>query len=221
MTIYTYDQDDFLNASDVDIGTLQYIIADQLPTVMYINMSKTESIFTVEIIFSEALSSEDQDTLDTIVANYEFIDDSDDICTIKDIKVPGTNGGSFTKDVWQVRDLNTLYGNVEFATLNDNKFTLRPGKYLITAKVPACSVQNHQAKLYNVTDTSYVLGTSSYAFADTMSISEIVANISITSTTQFEIRHICINTVENVGFGKATGFDEEEVYTTVTIEKKS
>ena len=52
-----------------------------------------------------------------------------------------------------------------------------------------------------------------------MSNSDINAYIDVNSSAVFEIQHICSDTVNNIGFGKATGFDTDEVYTSINIQK--
>lgn len=218
-TSYTYDQDDFTNASNINIDQIQREIKALLPGIQYINMSQDGSNFTLETVFDEALSAPDKAILDGIIENYEFIERYDDICILKDVKSVGTNGGTFTKNAWRTRNLNTLEGIVDFVTLEDDQFTLTEGKYSITARTPAFDVRNHQTRLKNITDDTEVVGSCSYSWKGSSSLSEISTVIEITEPKTYEIQHICSDTNNSSGFGLASGFDTEEVYTRVTIQK--
>lgn len=219
-TSYTYDQDDFTNATNVNIDQLQREIKAQLPSIQYINMSQDGVNFTLETVFDEALSVPDKAILDGIVTDYEYIEQYDTICILKDVKSVGTNGGTFTKNAWRTRDLNHLEGIVDFLTLEDNQFTLTEGKYSITARAPAFDVRNHQTRLKNITDDTEIIGSCSYSWKGSSSMSEISTVIEITEPKTFEIQHICSDTNAGTGFGLAAGFDTDEVYTRVTIQKQ-
>lgn len=217
---YTYDQDDFTNATNVNVDQLQKLIKNQLLGIQYINMSQDGADFTVEAVFNEALSEPDQIILDDIISAYEYIEEYDSICILKDVKSVGTNGGTFTKNAWRTRNLNTLEGTVDFVTLEDNQFTLTEGKYSITARAPAFDVRNHQTRLKNITDDTEIIGSCSYSWKGSSSMSEISTVIEITEPKTFEIQHICSDTNAGTGFGLAAGFDTDEVYTRVTIQKQ-
>ena len=94
---------------------------------------------------------------------------------------------------------------------------------MIEASAPAAGVvNNHQAKLYNVTDsTTTVAGTTELnASANSQSRSHIVGQFTVTASKVFEIRHACNTTVNTIGFGDGAGFGEPEVYTTVKITQQ-
>lgn len=218
-TSYTYDQDDFLNASNVNVDQLQNEISAQLPGVLYINMSQDGPNFTIETVFDEELSEPDKTILDDLIENYQYIEQYDTICILKDVKPVGTNGGTFTKNIWQTRDLNHIEGVVDFVTLEDNQFTLKEGKYSITSRAPAFDVRNHQTRLMNITDNIETIGSCSYSWKGSVSLSEIYQIIEINAPKTFEIQHICSETNSGTGFGVASGFDTEEIYTRVAIQK--
>lgn len=218
-TSYTYDQDDFTNAANVNLDQFQQAIKAQFPGIQYINMSQDGTNFTLETVFDEALSVPDKAILDGIVTNYEYIEEYDSICILKDVKSVGTNGGTFTKNAWRTRDLNHLEGIVDFLTLDNNQFTLTEGKYSITARAPAFDVRNHQTRLFNITDDTEIIGSCSYSWKGSSSMSEISAVIEINAPKIFEVQHICSETGTNTGFGLSSGFDTEEIYTRVTIQK--
>lgn len=140
------------------------------------------------------------------------------IAVFKDEKPIGTNGGTLISGSWQIRTLNTTSTNGLFATLTNNEITIQPGKYLITAIVPAYRVDNHQARLYNITDS--IVESYSMVSTSTSSMNTVVINalLDISSSKTYEIQHIGSTTRNSDGFGLAAGWGNE-VYTSVTITK--
>lgn len=219
---YTYTDADFLNASQINIEDLQNEIKESSITtanVLYVTNNQTDVTFEVEIVFDGALSAPDLITLDGIIANYVYVVYTDTFATIKDIKSPGTNGGTFTSGSWQKRTVNTIEGNVNFVAIASDQLTLQPGTYVILIKATACDVRNHQCRLQNITDTVSVLGTNSYSYNGVMTSSDVYTILTISDVKVFEIQHICSDTSDNIGFGKATGFNSNELYTIATIQK--
>jgi hypothetical protein len=147
-----------------------------------------------------------------------------DIAVIRDEKAEGTAGGAFTAGAWRERDLNTLEQNGSIvSSLSGNEFTLIAGEYILDATVPAYAVDNHKARLFNVTDSIVeVYGTSSFALnngsSETTTLSNIKAFINISSNKTFRIEHHCESTKGGDGFGLATGWGEE-IYTNIIITK--
>jgi hypothetical protein len=141
---------------------------------------------------------------------------------IKDIKSIGSAGGTFTRDLWITRTLNNLESiNGTNVTLNNNEFTLQSGKWALRAICPAFNVNNHTARIYNVSDTvTSIIGTSSTTNGSSTSFSEINGIINISSSKIFRIQHICSTTRTNNGLGNPTGYGSE-VYTTVILTKLS
>jgi len=143
---------------------------------------------------------------------------------IKDIKSDGTNGGTFTSGSWTARVLNTLEGDPNTAvTLNgsDQQFSLIVGTYAIRAYAPCYEVNNNQLRLRNITDnTTDLVGISSY-YKNNHNANQalLFGNITIPSTKTFELQHRCSLTQNDNGYGLATGFGENEVYTNINITK--
>lgn len=215
---YSYDQNDFIS-TDVDPSKLQELISLSIGTpISHIDISKNGQNFDISIYFENELTSSELVILNTLIQNYTF-DVYSSICVIKDSKPAGTNGGTFNKNIWTQRNLNTVEGKVDFLTLENNQITLSPGIYLINVKAPACNVQSHQALLKNVTDNIYIMGINAYSNSGLMTNSEISACLDLKQSTNFNIQHICGFDVPNIGFGRATGFNSSEIYTTVTIQK--
>ena len=142
---------------------------------------------------------------------------------LSDVKAANTAGGTFTAGSWQTRTLNTSEGG-SYCTLNSNQFTLPRGEYRIFARTPALTVDRHKAKLRNITDSAdTIIGTSE--FSDNaigghgVTHSVINGSFTILDTTTFEIQHMCQVTALTNGFGVASNFSVDEVYTIVEIWK--
>ena len=144
---------------------------------------------------------------------------------ICDQKTQDTDGGTFTKDAWQTRDLNTEIADPDsIVSISNNQFTLNAGSYLITANCPCFDVARNQARLYNATtSTSVQVGTSTYndTAGNGASAAILSARVTITGDTIFEIQHRCSATKPSNGFGVAADVGAEEIYTTVEIFKEA
>ncbi|MEX0672351.1 MAG: hypothetical protein WD068_03255 [Candidatus Babeliales bacterium] len=145
---------------------------------------------------------------------------------LRDSKISGSDGGTFPSGAAVTRDLNIVRGDRNKVSLLSNQFTLQPGLYHIKVGAPAYRVNRHQAFLFNVTVGQTVLeGTNAYAVENISSdndqtVSEIEGNLIVPLPLVFEVRHACETTRIDDGFGVATGFGTNEVYTTVTIISK-
>lgn len=137
---------------------------------------------------------------------------------IRDEKAVGTNGGTFTKNQWNVRDLNTITTDAGSGiSLASNQITLAAGTYVISGSVPANSVKVHTCRLYNTTDsTADIIGTTEEGGNSSRSF--FYGKITIASTKVYELQHRGSKTKNNYGFGKANG-DQTELYTIVLIRK--
>lgn len=142
---------------------------------------------------------------------------------IYDKKNNGTNGGTFTKDVWNVRELNTINtcndtnSNI---TLSSNRIKLKQGKYHVSISCPAHKVEGHQAQLYDYTNSIVVeYGTTEYTRTCNISKSFVVTYLNVLTDTEYEIRHRCEKTNNNDGYGRANGFGNDEIYTYANILK--
>ena len=144
------------------------------------------------------------------------------VAIIEDQKASGTSGGTFTSGAWYTRDLNTILSDDDsIVSLSVNQFTLQEGKYRIEASAPAYKVNGHQAKLYNVTDsTDELIGSNEYTSSsyNVGNRSFVGGIVTIASAKTFEIQHQCITTVSTNGLGLYLGYGTE-VYTQLTITK--
>lgn len=149
------------------------------------------------------------------------------IAMIKDVKANNTAGGTFTSGSYQTRTLNTLSGDTSFVSLASNQFTLQPGRYKIDISAPGKQVGLHKCKLRNITDsTDTIIGQNAKCESsagsgnmDGITHSRAVDIIDITAAKTFEVQHRCAITLATIGFGEATNFGDNEVYTVVQIEK--
>jgi hypothetical protein len=227
---YTYLQDDFKNATQINVQDLHdQIVALGLTSSTFDGFgiasaedTANEGFYCRVVFLDHLLSGGEKTTLDATINSYTYVaPKTDTICYIKDVQSPGTNAGTFTSGTWQKRALNILIGNVNFAQINNSQITLQPNTYIITAKAPACDVQNHQIRLQNITDSSTQdLGTSSYTSGGIMTYSDLYTTFTITEQKVFELQHICYLSTANIGFGKANGWSDE-IYSYVTIQKST
>ncbi len=133
--------------------------------------------------------------------------DLDNYFQIEDRKVPGSHSGTFTESAWRKRDLNTIvYNSIEGADLlQDNTIILPAGKYFCDISVPAYNVNHHIARLYNNTTNPREItqGTSAYSpvLYQGFSYSLMKTPFILSETSNIEIQHICMKSMENAGFG--------------------
>jgi hypothetical protein len=143
---------------------------------------------------------------------------------VYDKKTSGTNGGTFTSGSWVTRDLNTLDQSGTEGSLSNNEITLQPGKYHFCITAPGYQTNNHQIRLYNVTDSVVVkYGTSEFAKSGSgrasQSFSRIHHYVDISTAKTYRVEHRCDTTNPNNGLGIATGFGGDEIYTEMMINK--
>lgn len=154
---------------------------------------------------------------------------------IIDQKESGTSAGTFNGGTWRTRDLTNVVFNdfaisiTTAASAGDGgDITLGPGVYYCDISAPAFNVNEHVARLADVTEnpgdtgTTVVLGTSEFA-ADTalwrdstnsaMTVasagqtrSVITGKFELTGTRTLEIQHRCTNAQTTDGFGSDGGF---------------
>ena len=145
---------------------------------------------------------------------------------ICDEKGHDTDGGTFTSGAWRTRDLNTEIADPDsIVSISSNQFTLGAGNYLIEATAPAYKVNRHVTRLQNITaSTTVQFGSAQYADdADNVTNNSVlVARVSITGSTTFEIQHRAQNTRATFGFGVDTSFTGvDSIYTVVKIFKEA
>lgn len=132
---------------------------------------------------------------------------------VEEQQASGTNGGTFTSGAWRTRALNTLVRNANsIASLASNQITLPAGTYYFKYAATAFSVDDHQAKISNVTDSTDVsFGIASYARAASAgaSNSEGSGVVTITASKTFALQHQCATTASGNGLGVGANFGLE------------
>ena len=144
------------------------------------------------------------------------------IAYIRDEKTSGVAGGTCTASAWNTRILNTLGGDTSFITLQNNRFTLTPGKYFIEASTPGYQVGMTQAKLKVIeTNEDVLVGSSTFSHNTSPSVvhSQIQGEVIIEQTSTFEVQQNCALTRNLSGLGVPSSFGLKEVYTQVKIIK--
>lgn len=146
-----------------------------------------------------------------------------EIAIFKDVKPSGTNGGSAVAGSYQTRDLNTHEGLKTFASLDSNQITLEKGKYLIEASSLTFAVLDSKCKIYNVTDSEDLIvgmiARPNSAGEGNSSLNSLTGEITINKTTTIDLRIRTRTTRVIVGLGNASIFGDDEVYSTVKIQK--
>lgn len=160
-------------------------------------MSKIEKRFLDFEIYEQ---SEVDNLLTTLSGNL-----SQDYVKVSDVKAYDVGGGTFTQDAWQTRDFNTEDSDdSNICSISSNQITLAAGVYTCHIYVPAYRVDQHIARLYNVSDSSETLLGSSASSNDrnlVFNYSHIVGKFTITVEKIFEVQHQCIDTYATSGFG--------------------
>ena len=152
---------------------------------------------------------------------------------ICDQKAAGTNGGTFTQDAWQTRELNTELADASsIVTISSNQFTLGAGNYLVKWSAPAVQVDRHQTRFFDHTGAA-ALGTGTpenaettmtgYPAEDNKISNRSIGMIRLTpsGSNVYSIEHYCTVTNATDGFGIAANFGRPETYTMVEIYKES
>ena len=145
------------------------------------------------------------------------------VAVICDEKASTSNSGTFTSSAWRTRDLNTEILDPDgIVSIASNQFTLGAGTYLIEWSCPVYVVDRHQTKLYSITNSSDLAeGTSDYAdpSGNVQNRSFGVFVHTISASHIYEIRHYCVITKLNNGFGVDGRTGVNSIYTLVKISK--
>jgi len=173
------------------------------------------TVSTAELNYVGGATSSLQDQIDGIVAG---------MLHVRDEKTSGTHGGTFTKDIQQTRTLNTVLTNqISGAALSSNQITLPAGTYFIDATSPGDQVDNHKARLYDITNSAtLIVGTSEDTSSTQGTTRSMVKGfITLVGSTVTELQHFCQTTHNTEGFGAATSSGDVEVYAEIIIRKMS
>lgn len=177
-----------------------------------------EEITDEELIIASYNLDSDQFRLNSFHLHSAF---ENELFHVQDQKPTSTASGTFTDGAERTRDLNTVLTNdIAGASLSSNQITLPAGKYYIEAHAPVVFVENHRAKLRNITTAADLLiGMSSDADNDGFNtgVSSIYGQFVLAGTHIIEVQHRCELTRTNNGFGAVSDFAPFEVYTDVRI----
>jgi hypothetical protein len=146
-----------------------------------------------------------------------------DYVKVSETQTTGTNGGTFTSGAWRTRTINTEDSDTSgICSIGSNQITLSSGTYTFSISCPAYSVENHIARLYNVTDAAEVAhGQQQYAPAGSTAYNyaTIVGSFTIATSKTFEIQHYCASTKATNGFGGASVASLTEVFTVAEFRR--
>ena len=146
------------------------------------------------------------------------------IAVFQDRRASNVSGGTATAS-WNTRELNyikELIGTDISVDLASNQITLQPGIYKVRVNCTAFRVYSNQIKLQNISlNNTLSLGTSVYGHQSYSgnSVSTIDDVIEITDVTSILIKHFCGSGVATNGFGVNSASGEQNIYTTIYIEK--
>ena len=142
----------------------------------------------------------------------------------EDRKASGTEGGTFTSGAWRTRDLTSFVSEIPGAALSSNQITLPAGRYYVRARAPVYRVDQHKARLYNVTAAEAALtGTSEFSgdsSANSSTPSVLSGRLDLVTETVLELQHRCQKTYSPNGFGVASNLpDTDEIYSVVEVRR--
>lgn len=146
--------------------------------------------------------------------------------TVRDEKAWNVDGGTFTADAWQTRDINTIAASGQAGTLNDctvlnNQLTLQVGDYIVMCTAPSYGVKESILRLQNITDTStQEIGTTSYTSLLSDSRAVLRTRFTVTGGPKvFEIQHYGRTLRATNGFGRSHNLvsSNSNIYTEMLI----
>ena len=142
---------------------------------------------------------------------------------LADVKGNTTQGGSFTSGDWRTRDITTEETDPDgIVSISSNQFTLQAGTYHIYASCCAVGVDNHNCRIYNITDSSTTLtGLANKNQEENVSdYAHVRGQFTIAAAKTFELQHRCQTTVTTHGFGAYASWNNN-VYSTIEIYKRN
>jgi len=110
-------------------------------------------------------------------------------------------------------------------SISSNKFTLQAGNYLIKFAANVYEVNGHQARIYDVTNTTAINPPSHTSYDQTSSGYHDgkafgVCRVTPSGATEYRLEHYCNSTTSSNGFGIAANIGVE-VYAIIEIYKES
>ncbi len=146
-----------------------------------------------------------------------------DYILIREEQSQNTAAGTFTSGSWQTRVLNTEVSDAGgHASISSNQITLAAGTYDVHIRCPAYKVNQHQARLQNISDTTTTLIGScefNYNLANAVQTSSvIIGRFTIATSKVFEVQHQATTTAATNGLGVPSNFTTE-IYTVAEFRK--
>ena len=134
---------------------------------------------------------------------------------VGDAKARGSDGGTATPSVWNLRALGEIFDPNSIVTFFSSSFSLLSGLYVVYIKCPACQVGKHQARLFDVTNSEpKIWGSSESAVGTTNQTDSVICGLLDVSdaATVYELQHYVEATVGATDFGRSTSSDNTTVY---------
>jgi hypothetical protein len=124
---------------------------------------------------------------------------------------------------WRKRPVNTIVQNDDdICSLSSNQITLDAGTYRCYITAPAYVVVNHQARLYNITDSGVTLsGTAERAGDNAQSSSVIAGEFTIAAQKTFELQHRCSTSNNSNGMGAGVSWADTQIWAVLEFWKIS
>ena len=152
-----------------------------------------------------------------------YLENRPPLLHVREEQMAGTAGGTFTKDAWRTRVLNTVVGSNEIAgaSLASNKITLPIGVYYPKFGAPGYFCGKHRTKLYDTTSSADIIFGATLANSDGSNChwSEGGELFTLTAEKDIELRHYCLVTNSGDGLGLAHNTGDIEHYGYVKIWK--
>ena len=131
-----------------------------------------------------------------------------------------TEGGTSTSGSFIKRTLNTTVVNtIPSCTLTSSVISLPVGTYDVIAFAPVFNANNHKAKLRNTTaSTDALIGQSGYA-SGSVAAGIVQGRFVLTATSNLELQQRVTSTSSSNGYGVASNYGVDEVYSIIQITK--
>ncbi len=147
-----------------------------------------------------------------------------DYIYLYDKKGLGVAGGASVSGAWRTRDLtDEVEDTGNDCTLAANQFTLEPGTYRCLISAPALRSDEHQARLYNITDVAIeLLGTSEWndnGSFEATTHSFVLGKFTIAAQKTFEVQHRVASSMAGNGWGGPSPWSDG-IFTTVELWKE-
>ena len=148
-----------------------------------------------------------------------------DYIYLYDKKASTTAGGGSTSGAWRTRVLtDEVEDTGNDCSLSSNQFTLQSGTYRCLISAPALKSDQHQIRLYNISDTALeLLGTSCWNDAanfEAETRSFIHGKFTIAASKIFEVQYRVGTSQAGNGLGGPSNWGDG-IFTTVELWKET